>query len=235
MRTIGLIGGMSWHSTASYYRIINETVAERLGGHASASIALQSLDFSAVRQCQVDGDWAGAGDLLSRAAGRCVAGGADVVAICTNLMHKVAPEVEASVDVPLLHIADAVAGVAAAQGWDRLGLLGARWVMEESFYGDRLARHGITAAAPGSEDRALVDRVVFDELTQGRILDDSRAAYVAVIERLAGQGAQAVVLACTEIGLLVRAEDSPLPLICSADAHARALADFALADQPVPA
>jgi len=235
MRTIGLIGGMSWHSTASYYRIINETVAARLGGHASASIALQSLDFSEVRTCQIDGDWAAAGDLLSRAAGRCVAGGADVVAICTNLMHKVAPAVEASIDVPLLHIADAVAGVATPQGWDRLGILGARWVMEETFYGDRLARHGITAIAPGADDRDLVDRVVFDELTQGRILDESRTAYVAVIERLAEQGAQAVVLACTEIGLLVRPEDSPLPLICSADAHARALAEFALADQAVTA
>lgn len=235
MRTIGLIGGMSWHSTASYYRIINETVVDRLGGHASASIALQSLDFSEVRRCQVDGDWAGAGDLLCRAAVRCVAGGADVVAICTNLMHKVAPAVEASIDVPLLHIADAVADVATPRGWDRLGILGARWVMEETFYGDRLARHGIAAITPGAEDRELVDRVVFDELTQGRILEESRTAYVAVIERLAEQGAQAVVLACTEIGLLVRPEDSPLPLICSADAHARALAEVALADQPVPA
>ncbi len=228
MQTIGLIGGMSWHSTASYYRIINETVAERLGGHASAPIALQSLDFSEIRACQVEGDWAGAGDLLSRAAGRCVAGGADVVAICTNLMHKVAPEVEASIDVPLLHIADAVAGVARPHGWERLGILGARWVMEESFYGDRLARHGITAVAPGSEDREVVDRVIFDELTQGRIREESRTAYLGVIERLAEQGAQAVVLACTEIGLLVSADDSPLPLICSAEAHARALAEVAL-------
>ena len=144
-------------------------------------------------------------------------------------MHKVAPAVEAAVDVPLLHIADAVAGVASPQGWDRLGVLGARWVMEESFYADRLARHGIAALAPEAADRDLVDRVVFDELTQGRIVDSSRAAYVEVIERLAERGAQAVVLACTEIGLLVSEEDSPLPLICSADAHARALAELALA------
>ncbi len=228
MQTIGLIGGMSWHSTASYYRIINEVVAERLGGHASAPISLQSLDFAAVRQCQVDGDWAGAGDLLVAAARACVAGGAGTVAICTNLMHKVAPQVEASIDVPLLHIADAVAGVAQPQGWDRLGILGARWVMEETFYADRLARHGISAVAPGADDRDLVDRVVFDELTQGIVSDESRASYVAVIERLAEQGAQAVVLACTEIGLLVGPDDSPLPLICSADAHARALAEVAL-------
>lgn len=234
MRTIGLIGGMSWHSTASYYRIINEVVAERLGGHASAQIALQSLDFAAVRQCQVDGDWDGAGALLADAGRRCVAGGADVVAICTNLMHKVAPAVEAAVDVPLLHIADAVAGVAETRGWDRLGILGARWVMEETFYADRLARHGISAISPDADDRDLVDRVVFDELTQGRLRAESRAAYVSVIERLAERGAQAVVLACTEIGLLVGPDDSPLPLIDSADAHARALAEVALT-APVPA
>jgi aspartate racemase len=235
MQTIGLIGGMSWHSTASYYRIINEVVAERLGGHASAPITMQSLDFAAVRQCQVAGDWAGAGDLLGRAAQACVAGGADVVAICTNLMHKVAPAVEAAVDVPLLHIADAVADVASARGWSQLGVLGARWVMEEPFYADRLARHGISAVVPRAADRDLVYRVIFDELTQGRILDASRAAYVEVIERLAERGAQGVVLACTEIELLVSEADSPLPLICSADAHARARAEVALAADLVPA
>lgn len=234
MRTIGLIGGMSWHSTASYYRIVNEVVAERLGGHASAQVALQSLDFAAVRQCQVDGDWEAAAALLAEAGRRCVAGGAEVVAICTNLMHKVAPAVEAAVDVPVLHIADAVAGVASSRGWDRLGVLGARWVMEETFYADRLARHGISAVVPGPADRELVDRVIFEELTQGRLLEESRAAYVAVIERLAEQGAQAVVLACTEIGLLVGPDDSPLPLVDSADAHARALAEVALS-APVPA
>jgi aspartate racemase len=232
MQTIGLIGGMSWHSTASYYRIINEVVAERLGGHASAPITMQSLDFAAVRQCQVAGDWAGAGDLLGRAAQACVAGGADVVAICTNLMHKVAPAVEAAVDVPLLHIADAVADVASARGWSQLGVLGARWVMEEPFYADRLARHGISTVVPSAPDRELVDRVIFDELTQGRILEPSRAGYVEVIEQLAAQGAEAVVLACTEIELLVSESDSPLPLICSADAHARALAEYALAPEP---
>jgi aspartate racemase len=157
-----------------------------------------------------------------------------VVAICTNLMHKVAPAVEAAVDVPLLHIADAVAGVATRHGWDRLGVLGARWVMEETFYAERLARHGIAAVTPGAEDRELVDSVIFDELTQGRIREESRAAYVRVIERLAAEGAQAVVLACTEIGLLVDPADSPLPLIDSADAHARALAEVAL-EAPTPA
>ncbi|MDN5861178.1 MAG: amino acid racemase [Pseudonocardia sp.] len=231
MRTIGLIGGMSWHSTASYYRIINETVAHRRGGHASAPIALQSLDFATVRQHQIDGDWTAAGDLLREAARKVVAGGADVVAICTNLMHEVAPAVEGTVDVPLLHIADAVAASPAANGWDRLGVLGARRVMEDGFYTERLARHGISAITPAAADRELVDRVVFTELTRGQIRDDSRAAFVGVIERLAGQGAQAVVLACTEIGLLVGDGDGPLPLIDSTDAHARALAEFALASR----
>ncbi len=229
MQTIGLIGGMSWHSTASYYRIINETVAAHLGGHASARITMQSLDFAEVRACQLAGDWDAAAALLTDAATACAAGGADVVAICTNLMHKVAPQVEAGGGVPLLHIADAVAGAAEPHGWSRLGILGARWVMEESFYADRLAGHGITALSPEAADRGLVDRVVFDELTQGRVEDASRAAYIGVIERLAERGAQAVVLACTEIGLLVSAEDSPLPLIDSAEAHATALAGFALA------
>lgn len=228
MRTIGLVGGMSWHSTASYYARINEAVAAALGGHASARISLQSLDFAPVRDCQLRGDWAAAGALLSEAALRCQESGADVVAICTNLMHKVAPAVEAALDVPLLHIADAVARVATAAGWDRVGILGARWVMEETFYAERLARHGITALAPHRDDRVLVDRVVFDELTQGRVVPASRAAYQDVIGRLADRGAQAVVLACTEIGLLVAPGDSPVPLIDSASAHATALAAYAL-------
>src|SRR3954463_9193041 len=167
METLGLIGGMSWHSTATYYRLINEEVAAAGGGHASARIALQSLDFAEVRDCQVRGDWDAAAALLAEAGRRCVAGGATTVAICTNLMHKVAPQVEAAIDVPLLHIGDAVAAEAARHGWRTLGLLGTRWVMEETFYSDRLARHGVTTVVPGQEERAMVDAIVFDELTQG--------------------------------------------------------------------
>ncbi|MGL5811644.1 MAG: aspartate/glutamate racemase family protein [Nocardioides sp.] len=229
MRTIGLIGGMSWHSTLSYYRLINETVAARLGGHSSASITMRSLDFGAVRELQVNGDWDGATTLLTEAARQCVAGGADLMAICTNLMHKVAPAVEAAIDVPLIHVADAVAEVARREGWTRLGLLGAKWVMEETFYADRLARHGIEAIAPEAADRETVDRVIFEELTQGRVREQSRTAYVEVIGRLAERGAHAAVLACTEIGLLLEPGDGPLPLIDSTEAHAAALADAALA------
>jgi aspartate racemase len=229
MRTLGLIGGMSWHSTATYYRTINEAVAAERGGHASARITLQSLDFSEVRACQVAGDWDRAGRLLAEAARHCTESGADVVAICTNLMHKVAPAVEAAIDVPLLHIADAVAAEGERRGWTRLGILGTRWVMEEPFYADRLARHGTVAVTPGEADRELVDRVVFDELTRGRVLERSRAAYLDVVGRLADRGAEAVVLACTEIGLLIGPDDSPLPIIDSADVHARELARAALA------
>jgi aspartate racemase len=224
METLGLIGGMSWHSTATYYRLINEAVADARGGHASARIALQSLDFAQVRDCQVRGDWDGAAELLAEAGRRCVAGGATTVAICTNLMHKVAPQVEEAIDVPLLHIADAVAAEAARHGWRTLGVLGTRWVMEETFYADRLARHGIAAVVPGPEDREMVDTIVFDELTQGVVSDTSRARYVEVIDRLADQGAEAVVFACTEIGLLVGRDDSALPVIDSAEVHARELA-----------
>ena len=228
MQTIGLIGGMSWHSTMTYYRVLNERVAAELGGHASAQISLQSLDFERIRECQVRGDWDGAGAILAQAGLACQASGADVVAICTNLMHKVAPAVEAALDVPLLHIADAVAGVATDNGWTRLGILGARWVMEETFYADRLAGHGIEALAPDAGDRDLIDRVIFDELTQGVCDGASRRGYVDAITRLQERGAQAVVLACTEIGLLVSADDSPLPMIDSALAHANALADVAV-------
>jgi aspartate racemase len=228
METLGLIGGMSWHSTATYYRIVNELVAAELGGHASARIALQSLDFAEIRACQVAGDWDRAAELLVEAGRRCVAGGATTVAICTNLMHKVAPQVEAALEVPLLHIGDAVAVEAGRNGWRTLGILGTRWVMEETFYADRLARHGIAAVAPGAADREDVDRIVFDELTQGVVRPESRERYVEVIGRLAEQGADAVVLACTEIGLLIDAADSPLPIVDSAEAHARELGRVAL-------
>ena len=228
-RTLGLIGGMSWHSTMTYYRIINEAVAAELGGHASARIVLHSLDFAEIRECQLAGDWDRAGELLADAARHCTRSGADVVAICTNLMHKVAPAVEAAVDVPLLHIADAVAAEGERRGWERLGILGTRWVMEEPFYADRLARHGKIAVTPDAADRERVDHVVFEELTRGVVRPESRAFYLDVVGRLAERGAEAVVFACTEIGLLIGPEDSPLPVIDSAEVHARELARAALA------
>jgi aspartate racemase len=237
MKTIGLVGGMSWHSTATYYRLINEQVAARLGGHASARISLQSLDFAEVRDCQVRGDWAGSAELLAGATRRCVAGGADLVGLCTNLMHKnfaALESVASESDVDAVHIADAVAAVARRKGWTTLGLLGARWVMEETFYAERLATHGISVVVPDEAGRELVDRVVFDEITQGVFRDESRAAYVDVMRDLSARGADAVVLACTEIGLLVSAADAPLPVVDSAVAHASLLVDLALEDAVAP-
>jgi aspartate racemase len=231
MKTIGLIGGMSWHSTVEYYRVINELVAERRGGHASARVVLQSLDFAEVRECQVEGDWARAGRLLARAAQDCERSGADVVLICTNLMHRVADDVQAAIDVPLLHIADAIADRARAEGWSRLGVLGTRWVMEEDFYVGRLARHGLDVEVPGPADRAEADRVIFDELTRGIVRDESRATYAAILARLADQGADAVVLGCTEIELMVRPEDAPLPVLDSMRTHAEAAVAVAMGDR----
>lgn len=231
MKTIGLIGGLSWYSTAQYYRVLNEEVQARVGGHASASVALQSLDFSVVRAQQQAGDWAAAGRLLADAGRRCQDAGADVVLICSNLMHRVADDVETALDVPLLRITDAIADRAEARGWTRLGVLGARWVMEEDFYVGRLARAGMQVSVPGGEDRTVVDRVIFEELTQGRVVDESRAAYTEIIGRLAADGAEAVVLGCTEIELLVSQADAALPLLDSMRVHAEAAVDVALGER----
>ena len=173
MQTIGLIGGMSWHSTVEYYRLINELVAERRGGHASARVALQSLDFAEIRDCQVRDDWDQAGRLLAQAAQRCELAGADLVLICTNLMHRVADDVQAAIDIPLLHIADALADRARAQGWSRLGVLGTSWVMEEDFYVGRLARHGLTIDVPPPPHH----RMIFNKLTTS-IRNEVRISYL---------------------------------------------------------
>jgi aspartate racemase len=228
MKTIGLIGGLSWYSTLEYYRVINEAVHARLGGHASAKIALQSLDFAEVRAYQERDDWAATEGLLAQAARRCQAGSADLVLICSNLMHKNADAVADALDVPLLHIADAIADRAAADGLIRVGLLGSRWVMEQEFYLGRLRAAGLEVVVPDAPGREMVDRVIFDELTQGVVDERSRAAYVEVIRALADDGAQAVVLGCTEIELLVRPGDSPVPLLDSMRVHAEAAAAAAL-------
>lgn len=227
--TIGLIGGMSWHSTVDYYRAINARVAEALGGHHSARILLSSVDFADVRDQQVREDWSAAGAMLATEARRLEAAGADRIAICTNLMHKVASEVEAAIGVPLEHIGDAVARSANALGARTVGILGTDWVMREPFYRDRLARHGVAAVVPGAQDRAVVDGIVWRELTQGIVREESRDAYRAVVDRLVDAGAEAIVLACTEIQLLVGADDASVPVIDSMAAHAVALARAALA------
>jgi aspartate racemase len=233
MRTIGLIGGMSWYSSAEYYRVINAEVQRRLGGHHSAELVMVSLDFDEIRACQVSGDWDRAGQLLADAGRRLEGAGADVVLIGTNLMHKVAGDVEAALGVPLLHIGDAVGQAAVSAGHGTLGILGTKWVMSESFYADRLARHGIEAVVPPEQDRGMIDQIIFDELTQGIVSDVSRRRYIRVVEGLARAGADAVVLACTEIELLIRPEDSPVPLIDSMRAHALQAVETALTEADV--
>ena len=230
MRTLGLIGGMSWYSTLEYYRVVNTEVGNRLGGHSSAKVLMSSLDFAEVRAAQLEPSWRRAEQLMADAAQTLADAGADALVLCTNLMHKTAPAIEAAVDVPFLHIADAVATSALAAGYRTVGLLATRPVMEETFYSERLARHGISVITPDAAEREMIDRVIFSELTVGVVDPASRDAYVAVAERLAGLGAQAIVEACTEIELLLRPGDTSIPLIDSMQAHALAAVDFALAE-----
>lgn len=228
MKTIGLIGGMSWESSAEYYRLINELVRRRLGGLHSAKCLLHSLDFAEIEELQVAGEWQSAGEILAEAARGLQAAGADLLLICTNTMHKVAGQVEAAVSVPLLHLADATADAVRAAGIGRVGLLGTAFTMEQAFYRDRLAGHGLDVLTPDREGRALVHRVIYEELCLGVVREESRAAYQDVIGKLVAAGAEGVVLGCTEIELLIRDEDSPVPVFPTTRLHAEAAVDAAL-------
>lgn len=233
MRYLGLIGGMSWESTAEYYRLINRGVAERLGGLHSARILLHSVDFAEIAELQQAGDWGRAGALLAEAAAGLESAGAAGIVLCTNTMHQVAPAIEAAVSVPLLHIVDPTGEALRGAGVRRVGFLGTRYSMELPFWRDRLAeRFGVELLVPVPEDREVVHRVIYDELCHGRIAQDSRAAYVKIIERLAAAGAQAVVLGCTEISMLVRPGDSPLPAFDTTALHAAAAVDFSVQGTP---
>jgi aspartate racemase len=228
MRRIGLLGGMSWESTALYYRLVNEEVRERLGGFHSARLVLASVDFAEVEAMQVAGDWVAAGELLAREAQGLEAAGAECVVLCTNTMHTVADAIEAAVEVPLLHLADVTADAVRAAGLDRVALLGTRFTMERPFYADRLRSHGVDTVVPDAADRTLVHDVIYDELVHGIVRDESRAAYSDVVRRLVEQGAGGVVLGCTEIELLVGPGDVEVPVFATTALHARAAVDFAL-------
>ena len=231
MKTIGLIGGMSWESTVPYYRIVNEAVRDTLGGLHSAKIVLYSVDFDEIEQLQRTGDWDEAGAVLASAAVALEGAGAELLVLCTNTMHKVAPAIESAVGIPLLHIADPTAAAIKAAGLTRVGLLGTRFTMEQEFYRDRLsALHGIDVLIPGEGDRAVVHNAIYDELCLGIVNDASRAEYRAIIGRLVVAGAQAIILGCTEIGLLVGPSDSAVPLFDTTDLHARAAARWAMGD-----
>ena len=228
MKTIGLIGGMSWESTIPYYRLINEAVRERLGGLHSARLVLHSVDFAEIEQLQRAGEWDAAGAILAQAARGLEAAGAELLLIGANTMHKVAPAVAATVRIPLLHVADATAAAVKAAGLDTVGLLGTRFTMEQAFYVERLQQHGLTVIVPEADARALVHRVIYEELCRGRILDASRAAYREVMAALVAQGAQGIVLGCTEIALLVDAGDASVPLFDTTRLHAITAVDWAL-------
>lgn len=229
MKTIGLLGGMSWESTVEYYRIINEAVRDRLGPLHSAPMVLVSVEFSGIEAMQHAGDWAGAARVLVDAAQAVERGGAEFLVIATNTMHKLADAIAAGIAIPILHIADATAGAVLTRGIRRVALLGTRFTMEEDFYAGRLRdKHGLEVLIPEADERAMVHRVIYEELCAGHIVAESRAAFLSVIERLAARGAEGVILGCTEIGLLVKAGDSPLPVFDTTRIHALAAVELAL-------
>jgi aspartate racemase len=229
MKTIGLLGGMSWESSLEYYRIVNEAVKQRLGGFHSAQCLLYSVDFAEIEILQHQGRWEEAGRVLGSAAQSLEAGGADFLILCTNTMHKLAGPLQQAVGIPFLHIADATARVIQQQGLHTIGLLGTRFTMEEDFYKGRLvAQFGLEVLIPTEAEREIVHRVIYDELCMGTINPKSRARYRDIIAGLVGRGAQGIILGCTEIGMLVKPEDSPAPLFDTTLIHALAAVDYAL-------
>ena len=231
MRTIGLIGGMSWESSAEYYRLINQQVRDRLGPLRSARLLMYSVDFGPVEQAQHAGRWDLAAGILVDAARRLEAAGAECVVLCTNTMHKVADEIQAVLSVPFLHIADPIAEAALEAGTLSVGLLGTAFTMEQDFLKQRLLDRGLKVLVPDAVDRQAVHRIIYEELCVGVISEASRQRYQQVIQALMERGAQAIILGCTEIGLLLKPEHSPLPLLDTTELHARAAVAFALGDQ----
>jgi aspartate racemase len=232
MTRIGLIGGMSWESSAEYYRLLNELTRERDGGLASAECILYSVNFAEIEAMQTSGRWAEAGERLAAAALSLEAAGAELLLLCTNTMHKVAGAIEAATTVPLLHLGDATAEAVRRAGLDTVGLLGTAFTMEQDFYRSRLESHGLTVLVPEPRDRALVHRVIYDELCLGMVRSQSRDAYVDVVDRLAERGAQGVVLGCTEIELLLHPADTDLPLFATTRLHVEAALERASAPLP---
>lgn len=228
MKTIGMIGGMSWQSSLDYYRLINENVQRRLGGHNNARSIMVSVNFAEAEQMMRNEDWHGITDMLLEAGRTLESAGADMVIICTNTMHKCADALEESLSVPLLNIIDATATEIGNARLNRVALLGTRFTMREAFYAERLSRHGIEAIVPAADEQEIIDRIIFAELTRGVITDESRNEYLRVIDSLKSDGAQGVILGCTEIGLLLKQRNCALPLFDTTRIHARAAVDAAL-------
>jgi aspartate racemase len=234
MKTIGLLGGMSWESTVGYYRAINEGVKNTLGGLHSAKIALYSVDFEPMEKLQHKGDWEEMAIILSKAAQSVESAGADFLLICTNTMHKVAPEIEKSIKIPLLHIADATAEVLVREGFKTVGLLGTAFTMEQDFYKGRLREsYGLNVLVPGNEDRQVVHNIIYQELCLGKIKSDSKTEYLRIIDSLARQGAEAVILGCTEIGMLVNQDDTRVRLLDTTAIHAEKAVEYAIEQGPL--
>ncbi len=230
MKTIGLIGGMSWESTQTYYRLLNQGARERLGGLHSAKVLLNSVDFAEIEPLQHQGDWQGTADILVKAAHSLEAAGADFMLICTNTMHKVAPEVQKAVTIPLLHIVDAAAEALKADGITTVGLLGTKFTMEQAFYRERLETKGVNVLVPNESQRNTVHEVIFKELCLGVTKPASKHGYLDIINDLHQQGAQAVVLGCTEIGMLIKPTDTTVPLYDTTELHANAAVTYALSN-----
>jgi len=220
MKTIGLIGGMSWESTVTYYQIINETVRQQLGGLHSAKILLYSVDFAEIEECQVHDEWDRSAQILTDAAINLEKAGADYLVICTNTMHKVVPEIQSRITIPILHIADATADALLQAEITRAGLLGTKYTLTQDFYKEKLTSRGISVLIPPASDVELVNHVIYDELCLGHISSTSRAQYIRIIEQLKAAGAEAVILGCTEIGLLIHPTDSVLPVFDTTRIHA---------------
>jgi len=233
MLRIGLLGGMSWESSAEYYRYVNEAVRARLGGLHSADCVMRSVDFTAIEPLQRTGDWDGAGELLASEAQALVAAGAELIVLCTNTMHKVADTIADAISVPFVHIADTTAEAVRAHGHESVGLLATAYTMEQDFYVGRLRdRHGLTVITPNTDDRATVHRVIYEELCVGVVSDASREDYRRIMRALADEGAEAILLGCTEIDLLVGPQDSPVPVFDTTRLHAERAVQLALAGEP---
>ena len=230
MKTIGLLGGMSWESTIPYYRIINEEIKNKLGGLHSAKIVLYSVEFDEIERCQSSGDWEISGEILGRAAQGLESAGADFLLICTNTMHKVAPQVASMVHIPIVHIADATADELEKRRVRKVGLLGTKYTMTQDFYKQKLIGRGIDVVIPDGEDIDTVNEIIFRELCVGEIRESSRRRFQEIIDRLKEKGAEAVILGCTEIGLLIRPSDSSLPVFDTTEIHAKRAAEMALGE-----
>lgn len=228
MKTIGLIGGMSWESTVTYYKIINETVKEKLGGLHSAKCILYSIDFQEIEECQVNGNWEKSGEILGEAANNLEKAGADFIVICTNTMHKVINQIKEKISIPILHIAEMTAEKILEKGLKNIALLGTKYTMEQDFYKSKLIEKGINVIIPDKNDIEIINKVIYDELCLGTINSNSKKKFLEIVDKLRSKGAEGIILGCTEIGLLIKNEDTDVPLFDTAVIHAEEAAIYSI-------